>query len=359
MPYSVGRLVFDMTALLRVGTSSGLDRAIDGLSTGLRRRCARDGGRWRARRGRGNVPVLRMSRTADRCPKHRPRSVAGPRSRCNVGATLPVSHGGRRHHDPALAPQLAAVVVGAVALVTTTGCTEATGPGASTTSSTAGGPAAAGPAFSAQSVQAAIAALDAIVTQQMTTTTVPGVAVGVIHDGKLLTAKGFGVREVGKDAKVDADTVFQLASVSKALGSTAVAAAVTSGKVAWSDPVEKGLPGFTLADPWVSTHVTVGDMYAHRSGLPEHAGDILEDLGFSQEEIFARLRQEPLLPFREMYDYTNYGLTAGGVAAARSAGTTWDQLTQDSLLKPLGMTSTTDSFASWPSARTGPHCTRK
>lgn len=229
-------------------------------------------------------------------------------------------------------------------VVALAGCTETSGPGAATTSPAGSGGGASGQ-ITAESVQAAVAALDGIVTADMSAITVPGAAVAVVYGGKVLTAKGFGIREVGRPEKVDADTVFQLASVSKPLGSTAVAAAATSGKVAWTDSVQKGLPGLTLKDPWISTHVTIGDMYAHRSGLPDHSGDILEDLGFSQDEIFGKLRQEPLSPFRDNYAYTNYGVTAGGESAAKSVGSTWTQFTQDFLLKPLGMSSTTYSFA--------------
>ena len=73
------------------------------------------------------------------------------------------------------------------------------------------------------------------------------------------------------------------------------------------------MPGFSLKDDAVNAQLTVGDLYAHRSGLPDHAGDTLEELGFGREAIFQRLRQLPLAPFRASYYYTNYGMTAGGV----------------------------------------------
>lgn len=199
--------------------------------------------------------------------------------------------------------------------------------------------------ISQETVQRGVAALDGIVRDDLAATMVPGVAVGVVYQGKVLYAKGFGVRQVGQPATVDADTVFQLASVSKAISSTVIAAAVQGGKVAWTDPVRKYLPDFALADPWVTEHVTIADVLAHRSGLPDHAGDLLEDLGFDQAAILAKLRLEPLAPFRAHYAYTNYGLTAGGVAAAAASGKAWPDLAQEAVFGPLGMASTSFRYA--------------
>ena len=80
------------------------------------------------------------------------------------------------------------------------------------------------------------------------------------------------------------------------------------------------LPWFALSDPAVTPMVTVGDMYSHRSGLPDHAGDMLEDLGYDRRHVLEQLRQLPLDPFRISYAYTNFGLTAGAEAVAVRAG---------------------------------------
>ena len=93
------------------------------------------------------------------------------------------------------------------------------------------------------------------------------------QDGKVLLAKGYGVREVGKPEPVDPATVFQLASVSKSVAATVVATEVAAGRVAWDTPMATLLPWFALSDPRASALVTVGDLFAHRSGLPDHAGD--------------------------------------------------------------------------------------
>ncbi|MFF9274619.1 serine hydrolase [Streptomyces griseosporeus] len=199
-------------------------------------------------------------------------------------------------------------------------------------------------------VETAVDQLDDVVRDYMRRTGVPGVAVGVVHDDEVLYLKGFGVRKVGTKDQVGADTVFQLASVSKPLASTVVAAAVGEKTVGWNDPVEKYDPGFALKDPWVSRRVTLADLFSHRSGLPDHAGDLLEDLGYDRSYILNRLRYQPLAPFRAEYAYTNFGLTEAGVAAARAAGTSWEELSAEKLYRPLGMDSTSSSFADYEKA---------
>jgi CubicO group peptidase (beta-lactamase class C family) len=169
-------------------------------------------------------------------------------------------------------------------------------------------------------------------------------AVAVVKDGKTVYAKGFGIRRVGAPDKVDADTVFQLASLSKAIAGTVVAHEVGARTVSWDTPVIKHLPWFRLQDPWVSEHVTIADLMSHRSGLPDHGGDKLEDIGFDRRAVLERLRLLPLDPFRISYAYTNFGFTAGAEAVAVAAGKDWATLSEDALYKPLGMTSTSSRF---------------
>ncbi len=107
------------------------------------------------------------------------------------------------------------------------------------------------------------------------------------------------------------------------------------------------LPGFALADPWVTDHLTISDLYTHRSGLPDHAGDGLEDLGYNRAQVLEKLRQLPLNPFRITYEYTNFGVTAGAEAVAAAAGTDWETLSQNTIYGPLGMTSTSSRFADY------------
>jgi CubicO group peptidase (beta-lactamase class C family) len=109
--------------------------------------------------------------------------------------------------------------------------------------------------------------------------------------------------------------------------------------------VASKLPQFTLADPYVTAHVTIGDLYAHRSGLPEHAGDDLEDLGYDRAQVLERLRYLPLDPFRSSYHYTNFGVTAAAEAVAAAARVDWATLSEQVLYTPLGMSSTSSRFA--------------
>ncbi|MEU2116770.1 serine hydrolase [Streptomyces sp. NPDC016459] len=203
------------------------------------------------------------------------------------------------------------------------------------------------PVLDRADVDRAVGRIDADVAAMMKRTGLPGVSVAVVYEDEVVHLKGYGVREVGKTARVDADTVFQLASVSKPIASTVVAGAV--GVEGWQRPVAPELPEFRLKDPWVSSHVTVADLFSHRSGLPDHAGDLLEDLGYDQEYILSHLRYEALAPFRASYAYTNFGLTAAAEAVAAEKGVPWEKLSEDTLYKPAGMNDTSSRFQDFAS----------
>jgi CubicO group peptidase (beta-lactamase class C family) len=200
-------------------------------------------------------------------------------------------------------------------------------------------------------VDRAVARLDGLATDLMTASGIPGMAVAVVHDGKTVYAKGFGVKDVtaGQLAQniIDPDTVFQLASISKSLGATVIAHQVGQNAISWDTPVVSKLPWFALSDPTITPMVTVGDMYAHRSGLPDHAGDLLEDLGYDRRYVLEHLRALPLAPFRISYAYTNFGVTAAAEAVAVAAGVPWEELADKVLYQPLGMTSTSSRFADY------------
>ncbi|HYQ36163.1 MAG TPA: serine hydrolase domain-containing protein, partial [Mycobacterium sp.] len=200
-------------------------------------------------------------------------------------------------------------------------------------------------------VDDAIARVDGLVGDLMKSTGIPGMAVAIVHGGKTLYAKGFGVRDAtkggGQDNKVDADTVFQLASVSKSVGATVAAHEVSDNVVTWDTPVASKLPWFALNDPYVTSHLTIADLYSHRSGLPDHAGDKLEDLGYDRRQVLERLKHLPLAPFRSSYAYTNFGVTAAAEAVAVAAGKSWEDLSDEVLYRPLGMASTSSRFAAF------------
>lgn len=186
----------------------------------------------------------------------------------------------------------------------------------------------------------AVKHLPGIVEDIMKRSKVPGMAVAVVIDGKTVLARGYGTREAGKNAPVDARTVFQIASISKSLSATVAAIEVSKGAVAWDDPVARYLPEFRLSNAYVSEHATIGDFFAHRSGLPGTSGDDLEDLGFKRNDVIARLRQLPLDAFRTSYHYANFSTTIGAEAVAKAAGRPWEELADAMLFKPLGMTET-------------------
>src|SRR5207253_11409284 len=162
----------------------------------------------------------------------------------------------------------------------------------------------------AAQVENAIREVEKLAQKQIQENALPGLAIAVVFQDKVVYAKGFGVRDTSARAPIDADTVFQLASLSKPIGSTVVAELVGEGKITWDSKLSMLDPTFEMFDPWVTREITIRDMYAHRSGLPAHAGDLLEDLGFTRAEILYRLRyQRPDSSFRSHYAYTNFGIT--------------------------------------------------
>lgn len=196
-----------------------------------------------------------------------------------------------------------------------------------------------------EQVDAAIEAIEKAAQNEIETGGEPGIAIGVVFQDELIYAKGFGVREVGKPELVDPDTVFQLASVSKPVGSTVVAKLVGDGKITWDSKISDLDPAFQLYDPWITRNITIRDFYSHRSGLPAHIGDLLEDIGYDRAEVLYRLRfQQPEYPFRTTESYTNFGLTEAAVAAAKAYGLEWEDASEQLLYEPLGMDSTSSRF---------------
>src|SRR5256886_1209107 len=203
-----------------------------------------------------------------------------------------------------------------------------------------------------EQVTRAIQELEKLAQKQIQENALPGLAIAIVFQDKAVYAKGFGVRDVNTKAPVDADTVFQLASVSKSVGSTVVAELVGEGKITWDSKLSVLDLAFAMFDPWVTREITIRDMYAHRSGLPEHAGDLLEDLGFARAEILHRLRyQHPGSSFRSHYAYTNFGMTEGAIAAAKAYNVEWENASEQKLYRPLGMSSTSSRYSDFMARR--------
>jgi CubicO group peptidase (beta-lactamase class C family) len=191
------------------------------------------------------------------------------------------------------------------------------------------------PAAHGQSIEAA--AVDTIVQDAMKAWQVPGAAVIIVKGNQVLYAKGHGVREIGSDQPVTPDTLFAIASTTKAFTTTAIAMLADDGKLSWDDPVRKHVDFFRLADPLADRDVTLRDLVTHRTGLSRH--DLLW-LGspWGREEIIRRIGSVPLTkPFRSAYQYQNIMYLTAGYAAGKANGSTWEELVQKRIFDPLGM----------------------
>src|SRR5262249_50187669 len=133
---------------------------------------------------------------------------------------------------------------------------------------------------------------DARVNQLLNVSGAPGAAVAIVEDGKIVLAKGYGLRKLGAPEKVDADTIFMIGSTGKAFTATALATLVDAGKIKWDDRVIDHMPDFQMYDPWVTREITVRDLLVHRSGLGLGAGDLLmvPRGKLSRAEVVKRLR---------------------------------------------------------------------
>jgi CubicO group peptidase (beta-lactamase class C family) len=177
---------------------------------------------------------------------------------------------------------------------------------------------------------------------------VPGIAIAVVKDGKVVATQGFGVRRLGAPDKVDGKTLFEVASNSKAFTAAALAMLVDEGKLAWDDPVTKHLPDFQMYDAYVTHEMTVRDLLTHRSGLGLGAGDLLwwPTTNFSTDEIIHKLRYiHPATSFRSSYAYDNLLYIVAGKIVAAKSGKKWGETIRERILQPVGMTSTTTSLA--------------
>jgi CubicO group peptidase (beta-lactamase class C family) len=168
---------------------------------------------------------------------------------------------------------------------------------------------------------------------------VPGMAVAIVKDGKVLFAKGYGVREVGKPDKVDASTLFGIGSNTKAFTVAALAILVDEGKLSWDDKVIDRLPGFRLSDPYVTRELTIRDLLTHRSGLGLGSGDLMlfPASDFTRSEIIHNLRYlAPASSFRSRFAYDNLLYIVAGELIPTITGVSWETFVQTRILDRLG-----------------------
>ena len=183
---------------------------------------------------------------------------------------------------------------------------------------------------------------DAILARVMTTFEVPGMAVAVVKDGKVVLAKGYGVRRLGEKAAVDSRTLFGIASNTKAFTATALGLLVEEGKIEWDGPVSRYLPWFEMWDPYVTREMTVRDLLVHRSGLGLYAGDLLlwPETTYDRREIVRRLRFiRPATSFRSAYAYDNLLYLAAGEVIEAGGGRSWEDFITGRIFEKAGMAS--------------------
>ena len=211
------------------------------------------------------------------------------------------------------------------------------------------------PAMSAQTFDSA--KLDAIAAEAMRAWKVPGTAVAIIQDDRVVVSKGYGVKRIGTNDPVTKDTIFAIGSATKAFTSCAVAMLMDDGKMQWDDPVRKHVPFFRLSDPMANELVTLRDLLSHRTGLSRH--DLLwVNSPLTQEEIIEHIGSVPLSkPFRTAYQYQNIMFLTAGYAVGQASGGTWQEFVQKRILNPLGMTNSdlTTSAAEKSPNHSSPH----
>src|SRR6266478_3356144 len=192
--------------------------------------------------------------------------------------------------------------------------------------------------FAAAAGNDSIANLDVFTTRALKEYQVPGAAVAVVQNGKVILLKGYGLRDVTKPGAVDENTIFQLASVTKTLTAAAAGTVVDEGKLDWDKPIFNYLPEFVGYDPYMTRWLTERDLLAQRTGWPEFAGDQLDSFGYDRAEILRRLRFfKPRYSLREVAQYSNPGFFVAGEVAARASGQSWNDLVGKRLFVPLGM----------------------
>jgi len=206
-------------------------------------------------------------------------------------------------------------------------------------------------------VEELLAEIDTYAAKVQSDWNVPGLAIAIVKDDQVVFSKGYGLREINTDQAVDADTLFAIASNSKAFTAAALAILVDEGKLKWEDPVTQYLPEFQMPDAWVTREMTVRDLVCHRSGMDTFSGDLLwYDTTYTADDVINRIRHlKPVSSFRSSYGYQNLMFIAAGKILEKVSGQTWAAFVQTRILDPLGMTRTTTSVAAMKDNFAMPH----
>ena len=181
--------------------------------------------------------------------------------------------------------------------------------------------------------------IESFVSQAMQAWNVPGLALVIVKDDKVIFSKGFGIHEIGKPETVDEHTLFAIGSNTKAFTATAIGLLVQDGKLAWDDPVTKYIPTFKLHDSHATQMITIRDLLCHRGGLGTWAGDVLLLSSYDTEGVIRRLQHiPPAYSFRAGYGYSNLMFITAGLVIETVSGMSWDEFIQQHIFEPLGMT---------------------
>lgn len=186
------------------------------------------------------------------------------------------------------------------------------------------------------------ASVDRIFDDVMARYHLPGMAMGVIVDGKVVHTRTAGDLAAGTNQQINNDSLFKIASNSKAMTTALLARLVEAGKLRWEDPVTRYLPDFQMSDPWVTQQIQVRDLLIHNTGLREGAGDLMlwpEPNNFTRSDILAGLAYlKPQQSFRSQYAYDNLMYVVAGEVAAAAGGASYEELMRREIFEPLGMT---------------------
>jgi CubicO group peptidase (beta-lactamase class C family) len=190
--------------------------------------------------------------------------------------------------------------------------------------------------------------LDHYIDTVLRTFNVPGISLAIVKDGKLLLAKGYGIKRTGHPEKIDEHTLFPIASNTKAFTAMALAILVDEGKLKWDDPVIDHLPWFRMSDPWVTMEMTIRDLLVHHSGIPAFAGDILlfPPSTYTRREILEKIKKIPLVnSFRTTYAYDNILYVAAGEVISNVSHMDWEDFIRTRILEKMGMTESLSRFS--------------
>lgn len=190
--------------------------------------------------------------------------------------------------------------------------------------------------------------LDDLIQKTLTTFDVPGISVGIVKDGKLVYAKGFGERSLTSKQPMNEKTLVGVASNSKGFTATALAILVDEGKLQWDDKVTDYIPEFQSYDSYITSQITIKDLVTHRTGLGLGQGDLMffpEGGTLSIQDIIYNVRYlKPKHSFRNTFDYNNIMFIVAGEVITRISGKSWAEFIEDYILKPVGMTQSHGSY---------------